>query len=88
MQTTVTMKEKPFYLKDEQIEWVEKTLDSMTLDEKIGQLFLVIGLADDEEELVGMYRQWKFGGIMFRPVPAASLRQLNRRLKRKQRFRC
>lgn len=82
MQTTVTMKEKPFYLKDEQIEWVEKTLDSMTLDEKIGQLFLVIGLADDEEELVGMYRQWKFGGIMFRPVPAASLRQWNRRLQK------
>lgn len=82
MQTTVTMKETPFYLKDEQIEWVEKTLDSMTLDEKIGQLFLVIGLADDEEELVGMYRQWKFGGIMFRPAPAASLRQWNKRLQK------
>ena len=82
MQTTVTMKENPFYLKDEQIEWVEKTLDSMTLDEKIGQLFLVIGLADDEEELVGMYRQWKFGGIMFRPAPAASLRQWNKRLQK------
>lgn len=82
MQTTVTMKEPPFYLKDEQIEWVEKTLDSMTLDEKIGQLFLVIGLADDEEELVGMYRQWKFGGIMFRPAPAASLRQWNKRLQK------
>ena len=54
MQTTVLMKEKPFYLKDEQIEWVEKYLDSMTLEEKIGQLFLVIGLADDEEELVRM----------------------------------
>mgnify|MGYP004460753587 FL=1 len=82
MQTTVTMKEPPFYLKDEQIEWVEKNLDSMTLDEKIGQLFLVIGLADDEEELVGMYRQWKFGGIMFRPAPAASLRQWNKRLQK------
>lgn len=54
----------------------------MTLDEKIGQLFLVIGLADDEEELVGMYRQWKFGGIMFRPAPAASLRQWNKRLQK------
>ena len=82
MQTTVTMKETPFYLKDEQIEWVEKNLDSMTLEEKIGQLFLVIGLADDEEELVRMYRQWKFGGIMFRPAPAASLRQWNKRLQK------
>ena len=82
MQTTVLMKEKPFYLKDEQIEWVEKNLDSMTLEEKIGQLFLVIGLAEDEEELVRMYRQWKFGGIMFRPAPAASLRQWNKRLQK------
>lgn len=82
MQTTVLMKEKPFYLKDEQIEWVVKNLDSMTLEEKIGQLFLVIGLADDEEELVRMYRQWKFGGIMFRPAPAASLRQWNKRLQK------
>ena len=82
MQTTVLMKEKHFYLKDEQIEWVEKNLDSMTLEEKIGQLFLVIGLADDEEELVRMYRQWKFGGIMFRPAPAASLRQWNKRLQK------
>ena len=82
MQTIVTLKEKPFYLKDEQIEWVEKTMDSMTMEEKIGQLFLVIGLADDEEELVQMYRQWKFGGIMFRPVPAASLIQWNKRLQK------
>lgn len=82
MQTIVTMKEKPFYLKDEQIEWVENTMDSMTMEEKIGQLFLVIGLADDEDELVQMYRQWKFGGIMFRPAPAASLIQWNKRLQK------
>lgn len=80
--TKMDMKEKPFYLKDDQIEWVKNTLNSMSLKEKIGQLFLVIGLTNDEEELVGMYRQWKFGGIMFRPAPAADLKRWNVRLQK------
>ena len=32
--------EKPFYLDDEAIAWVEDTLESLTVDEKIGQLFV------------------------------------------------
>ena len=31
--TKTDMKEKPFYLKDDQIEWVENTLASMSLVE-------------------------------------------------------
>ena len=30
---------KPFYLKPEDIEWVNKTLAGMTTEEKAGQLF-------------------------------------------------
>ena len=36
----VDLKVKPFYLTDEQVEWVEKTIAGMTLDEKVGQLFV------------------------------------------------
>ncbi|MBQ0001327.1 MAG: glycoside hydrolase family 3 protein [Clostridiales bacterium] len=36
----VNLREKPFYLNDEQIQWVEDTIASMTLDEKVGQLFV------------------------------------------------
>ncbi len=34
------LRAKPFYLNDEQIAWVEQTRDSMSLNDKIGQLFL------------------------------------------------
>lgn len=36
----VDLREKPFYLNDEQIKWVENTVKDMTLDEKTGQLFV------------------------------------------------
>ena len=34
------LRAKPFYLNDEQIAWVEQTRDSMSLNDKVGQLFL------------------------------------------------
>ncbi len=34
--------EKPFYLSNEQIKWVEQTYGNMTFEEKIGQLFCPI----------------------------------------------
>ena len=36
----VNLKDKPFYLNDDQIMWVEKTIQGMSLDEKIGQMFV------------------------------------------------
>lgn len=38
----VNMKEKPFYLNDEQIAWVENTYASMSLEEKMGQMMVVL----------------------------------------------
>lgn len=35
------LKEKPFYLGEEQIAFVEQKLSEMTLDEKIGQLLAI-----------------------------------------------
>lgn len=35
----VNLKEKPYYLTDEQVQWVEDTIAHMSLEEKIGQLF-------------------------------------------------
>lgn len=36
----VNLREKTFYLNDRQIKWVEDTVNDMTLDEKVGQLFV------------------------------------------------
>lgn len=38
----VDLKAAPFYLDNEQIRWVEDTIDSMTLEEKLGQLFVLL----------------------------------------------
>ena len=38
----VDLKAKPFYLNDEEVRWVEDTLASMTLREKLSQLFVLL----------------------------------------------
>ena len=38
----VDLRAKPFHLNDEQIQWVENTIAGMTLEEKIGQLFVLL----------------------------------------------
>ena len=44
----MNLKEKPFYLNDTDVEWVNKTVESLTDDEKIGQLFLPIGYSSEK----------------------------------------
>ena len=38
----VNLKAKPFYLSDEQVHWVENSIAGMTLEEKLGQLFVIL----------------------------------------------
>jgi beta-N-acetylhexosaminidase len=41
---------KPFYLSAEDIQWVEYTLTSLTVEEKVGQLFVVVDLPFGQKE--------------------------------------
>ena len=46
----VNLREKPYYLNDEQIQWVEDTIAGMTIEEKIGQLFVnMVGNAEERK---------------------------------------
>lgn len=76
------LKAKPFCLDEGQIKWVEDTLGSMDIIEKIGQLFLVIGLSDNEEDIIKLYDDTRFGGIMYRPEPMEKLKSKNERLQK------
>ena len=38
----VDLRAKPFYLNEQEIEWVENTIAGMTLEEKLGQLFVLL----------------------------------------------
>ena len=70
----------PFHLGKTQQEWVKKTLDQMSVEEKAGQLFLVIGQSDHDEDILDMYRKFQFGGIMYRPGRADKLKNRNDKL--------
>lgn len=50
MSLRVDLRAKPFYLDDEQIAWVEKTIEGMSLNDKIGQLFLFNSPANETAE--------------------------------------
>ncbi len=59
----VNLQEKPFYLNEEQLKWVEDTIASMTLEEKIGQLFIAINYQHNEEFYQRMIERYHIGGI-------------------------
>lgn len=64
----IDLRTKPFYLDDKGIKWVENTLEKMTLEEKIGQLFCLIAYNSEEDELKNMLDNYKPGGLMYRPL--------------------
>ncbi len=65
----IDLRAKPFYLSDEDIAWVNETLASLTEDEKIGQLFCLIGYSSDHDYLKDLAENYKAGGLMCRPMP-------------------
>ena len=70
----IRLTDKPFFLTEEQVKWVNDALASMTTEEKVGQLFCVMGQDYAPETLRGMVAAGKVGGILFRPEPAQSIR--------------
>ena len=68
------LSEKPFFLTQEQILQIEKTVESLSLQEKAGQLFCIMGQDYDEKERLHLVRDCCIGGILFRPAPAETIR--------------
>lgn len=74
----VDLKAKPYDLDEEGIRWVEDTIASMTLEEKIGQLFVNMGASRTEEYLTQVLRDYKFGAVRYNPGKAAEVHDQNR----------
>jgi beta-N-acetylhexosaminidase len=62
----IDLKAKPFYLNEEQIVWVMKTLKELSVDEKVEQLFCPLLFTNNPEVLKGIISKQKFGAVMFR----------------------
>ena len=61
----VDLKAKPFCLNDQEIRWVEDTLASMSLDEKLSQLFILLKSVPgvDEEQIRNLMETARPGGM-------------------------
>lgn len=76
----MNLKGNPFYLSDTDIKWVENTLKSMSEDEKVGQLFVPLGLSDNEGLLHHLIDDCHIGGIMYRTGPKSEVRRTHETL--------
>lgn len=74
---SVDRKKKPFYLSDEQIEWVRKTKEQRTREEKIKQLFIHLTAQQDEAYLTETVKKCRFGGARFNPSSAEGVAKHN-----------
>ena len=70
----IDLKANPFFLSDDDICWVEKTLSALSLDEKVGQLFVPLGLTGDTGYLNHLINDCHVGGIMYRTGPKEEIR--------------
>lgn len=77
----IDYKGNPYFLTEEEIEWVEQTLAGMKVEDKVGQLFcLEGGDVHDEKDLQKLLEEIKPGGVMYRPGAAAQLQKTHRYL--------
>lgn len=74
----VDLKAKPYYLDDEAIKWVQDTIESMTIEEKIGQLFVNMGASRTEEYLTDVLSSYHFGAVRYNPGTAEEVWEQNR----------
>ncbi len=59
-------KTNPFYLRDTDLDWVRTTLENMSEEDKIGQLFFLIAYEPDKEYLDKLTKTIRAGGVMCR----------------------
>ena len=63
--TLVDLKAKPYYLSDEDIAWVENTMKEMTIEEKIGQLFINLFWSPDIGFNKNIIEKYHIGGARY-----------------------
>ncbi|MGM9530966.1 glycoside hydrolase family 3 protein [Intestinibacter sp.] len=74
----VNLRVKPYNLDDEGVKWVEETIKSMTIEEKIGQLFINMGASRDEEYLKSILDNYHIGGVRYNPGTAEEVYDQNK----------
>lgn len=73
----VDLTQKPFYLDGEEINQINKLITQMSLDEKIGQLFINLGASRNEEYLKSIVSNYHIGGARYNPGPGKDILKQN-----------
>lgn len=71
----VNLAAQPFHLDDAAIRWVHETIDSLTIEEKIGQLFINLNTRFDPEYLDGILDNYRVGGIRYMGANSATVHE-------------
>lgn len=79
----VDLRARPFYLDDEGSKWVSDTMGSLTLKEKVGQLFCEILWNPDEASPDDVFRVIAPGAVMYRPFSGLQMNTISERLQRR-----
>lgn len=66
---------KPYNLTPEQTQQLQDKVQAMSLEEKIGQLFFVIGQDEDQVDIKKFIETYRPGGMMYRPAPAEKIKR-------------
>ena len=82
----IDLRSKPFYLSDEDIAWVEATKAGLSLDEKIGQLFVDMLWGDTDEEIKRRIDTYGISGFRYNNLPAEDLYHQNEVIQRCSRW--
>lgn len=86
MSNKVDLKAKPYNLADEDIKWVQDTIESMSIEEKIGQLFVNMGSSRTEEYLTEMVKNYHIGAVRYNPGKAEEVYDQNKILQEKSKI--
>lgn len=74
----VNLKAKPYNLDDAGVKWVQDTIANMTIEEKIGQLFVNMGASRDEEYLKSVLNNYHIGAVRYNPASASEVYDQNK----------
>lgn len=73
----IDLKAKPYYLSDEDIQWVQDTIAQMSAEEKVGQLFFQLTAGMDEAYLQNLMDKYHLGGCRYNNMPGAAVQMQN-----------
>ena len=78
----VDLKARPYYLSEEDCQWVKDTIATMSPEEKVGQLFFQLTASHDEEYLKELMEKYHLGGCRYNPAPGKAIQEQNRILQK------